>query len=177
MPEQSEGNNQTSKINVFLVSHTIFFLLGDQKTDLFAPYGAIKSTLWPASRKNNLKNIYLIYKIRKDHQWNQVRIGNWVGDWQLSIGLKVDSCMDRRICYHDMPKKKHIHHRRYIPVSGIYHKDFPEIHLGSNNWLYDIHPIHIVRLVHTELLSRCRYIHCWCKSARVDIRYCCGIQL
>ena len=32
--------------------HTIFFLLWGQKMDLFAPHGAIKSTLWPASRKN-----------------------------------------------------------------------------------------------------------------------------
>ena len=51
MPEQSEGNNHTSKINVFPVLHTIFFLLWGQKMDLFAPHGAIKSTLWPASRK------------------------------------------------------------------------------------------------------------------------------
>ena len=47
MPEQSEGNNHTSKINVFPVLHTIFFLLAGQKVDLFAPHGAIKSTLWP----------------------------------------------------------------------------------------------------------------------------------
>ena len=33
MPEQSEGNNHTSKINLFPVSHTIFFLLKDQKID------------------------------------------------------------------------------------------------------------------------------------------------
>ena len=51
MPEQSEGNNHTSKIYVFPVLHTIFFLLAGQKVDLFAPHGAIKSTLWPASRK------------------------------------------------------------------------------------------------------------------------------
>ena len=51
MPEQSEGNNHTSKINVFPVLHTIFILLAGQKVDLFAPHGAIKSTLWPASRK------------------------------------------------------------------------------------------------------------------------------
>ena len=51
MPEQSEGNNHTSKIIVFPVLHTIFFLLMGQKVDLFAPHGAIKSTLWPASRK------------------------------------------------------------------------------------------------------------------------------
>ena len=29
-----------------------FFLLWGQKMDLFAQHGAIKSTLWPASRKN-----------------------------------------------------------------------------------------------------------------------------
>ena len=45
MSEQSKGNNYTSKINVFPVSHTIFFLLGSQKMDLFASDGAIKSTL------------------------------------------------------------------------------------------------------------------------------------
>ena len=44
IPEQSEGNNRTSKINLFPVSYTIFFLLGDQKMDLFDPHGAIKST-------------------------------------------------------------------------------------------------------------------------------------
>ena len=47
MPEKSEGNNHTSKINVF----------PDQKMDLFAPHGVIKSTLWPASRKMNFQNI------------------------------------------------------------------------------------------------------------------------
>ena len=52
MPEQSEDNNHTSKINVFPVLHTIFFLLAGQKVDLFAPHGAIKSTLWPANKKN-----------------------------------------------------------------------------------------------------------------------------
>ena len=52
MPEQSEGDNHTSKINIFAVPHMIFYLLGGQKTDLFAPHGVIKSTLWPASRKN-----------------------------------------------------------------------------------------------------------------------------
>ena len=31
MPEQSEGNNDTSKINVFPVSHTIFFYQGVRK--------------------------------------------------------------------------------------------------------------------------------------------------
>ena len=56
MPEQSEGNNHTSKINVFPVLHTIFFILAGQKVDLFAPHGAIKSTLWPASRKIILCN-------------------------------------------------------------------------------------------------------------------------
>ena len=56
MPEQSEGNNHMSKINVFPVLHTIFFLPAGQKVDLFAPHGAIKSTLWPASRKKLLAN-------------------------------------------------------------------------------------------------------------------------
>ena len=45
MPEESEGNNHTSKINVFPMLHTIFFLLAGQKVDLFAPHGAIKFTL------------------------------------------------------------------------------------------------------------------------------------
>ena len=31
MPKQSEGNKHTSKINVFPVSHWIFFLLGGKK--------------------------------------------------------------------------------------------------------------------------------------------------
>ena len=53
--------NQTSKINVFPVSHTIFFLLGGQKMDLFAPHGAIKSTLLPASRKNTFGSIHSCY--------------------------------------------------------------------------------------------------------------------
>ena len=35
MPEQSEGNNRTSIINVFPVLHTIFFLLAGQKVDLY----------------------------------------------------------------------------------------------------------------------------------------------
>ena len=39
MPEQSEGNNHTSKINVFLDSHTILFLLGGQKIDLLPRAG------------------------------------------------------------------------------------------------------------------------------------------
>ena len=51
MPEKNKGNNLTSKINAFPVSYMIFFLLGGQKIDLFTPHGAIKSTLWPASRK------------------------------------------------------------------------------------------------------------------------------
>ena len=42
MPEKSEGNNNTSKMNVSPVSHTIFFLRGGQKMDLFAPHGAAK---------------------------------------------------------------------------------------------------------------------------------------
>ena len=45
VPEQSEGNNHMSEINLFPVSYTIFFLLGGQKMNLFAPHGAIKSTL------------------------------------------------------------------------------------------------------------------------------------
>ena len=60
MPEQSKGNNYTSKINVFPVLYTIFFLLWGQKMDLFAPHGAIKSTLWPASRKKLLYRSYYI---------------------------------------------------------------------------------------------------------------------
>ena len=51
MPEQSEGNNHTNKINVFPALLTILFLLWGQKMDLFAPHGAIKSTLWPAGRR------------------------------------------------------------------------------------------------------------------------------
>ena len=51
MPQQSESKNHTSKINVFPVLHTIFFLRGGQKMDLFAPHALIKSTLWPASKK------------------------------------------------------------------------------------------------------------------------------
>ena len=51
MSEQSEGNNHTSKINFFPMSHTIFFLRGGQKMDLFASREKIKSTLWPASKK------------------------------------------------------------------------------------------------------------------------------
>ena len=37
MLEKSESNNHTSKINVFPVLYTIFFLLGDQKMDFFFP--------------------------------------------------------------------------------------------------------------------------------------------
>ena len=51
MPEQRKGNNHTSKINVFPVSHSIFFLPGGQKMDFSAPHEAIKFTLWPASGK------------------------------------------------------------------------------------------------------------------------------
>ena len=36
MPKQSEGTNHISKMNAFPVLHTIFFLLGGQKMDLFA---------------------------------------------------------------------------------------------------------------------------------------------
>ena len=52
MLEQSEGNNHANEINVFIVSHTIIFLLGGQKIDWFDLHGAIKSTLWPSSKKN-----------------------------------------------------------------------------------------------------------------------------
>ena len=52
MPEESEGNNHTSKINVFPVLHTIFFLLAGQNMDLVSPQGAIKYTLWLAIEKN-----------------------------------------------------------------------------------------------------------------------------
>ena len=45
MSEQSEGKKHTNKINVFPVSHMIFFLLEGQEMDLLAPHGAIKSTL------------------------------------------------------------------------------------------------------------------------------------
>ena len=38
VPEQSEGNNQTSKINVFPVSHAIIFLLVGHKVDFIASY-------------------------------------------------------------------------------------------------------------------------------------------
>ena len=67
IPKQSEGNNYKSKTNVFPVSHTIFFLLGGQEIDLFAPHGTIKSTLWPASRKkilDILNEYYFILKIK-----------------------------------------------------------------------------------------------------------------
>ena len=63
VPEQSEGNNHTSKINVFPVLHTIFFLLAGQKVDLFAPQGAIKSTLWPASRKKHLFSLIVHFTL------------------------------------------------------------------------------------------------------------------
>ena len=52
MLEQSEGNNHTSKINVFPVSHTIFFLLGGQKMDLLALYGATESLSNPLVEKS-----------------------------------------------------------------------------------------------------------------------------
>ena len=58
MSEQSEGNNHMSKINVFPVLHMIFFLLWGQKMDLSAPHGAIKSTLWPASRKKEFRLVF-----------------------------------------------------------------------------------------------------------------------
>ena len=48
MPEQSEGNNHTSKINVFTILQTIFFLLGGgggSKMNFLAPKGSIRCTL------------------------------------------------------------------------------------------------------------------------------------
>ena len=45
MPKQSEGNNDTSKISVFPVLHTIFFLIEGRKLDLLALHREIKSTL------------------------------------------------------------------------------------------------------------------------------------
>ena len=41
-----------SKVNLSPILHTIFSLLGDREMDLFVSQGAIKRTLWPASRKN-----------------------------------------------------------------------------------------------------------------------------
>ena len=37
MPEQSKGNNDTSKINVFPVSHTIFFFTGVSENKFVRP--------------------------------------------------------------------------------------------------------------------------------------------
>ena len=51
MPEQSEGNNHTSKINVSRVAHDFFFYLKVRKWTSLSRRGK-KSTLWPASRKN-----------------------------------------------------------------------------------------------------------------------------
>ena len=45
LPEQSEGNNHTSKINVFPALHTIFFLLDGSENEFACPHGVIKSTL------------------------------------------------------------------------------------------------------------------------------------
>ena len=83
MSEQSEGNNHTSKINVFPVLHTIFFLLAGQKVDLFAPHGAIKSTLWPASRKNKFSfgSKILSFSVEKK-TLSRLR-------WDLSTGLSI----------------------------------------------------------------------------------------
>ena len=53
MPDQSEGNNHTSKINIFPVLDTTFFSPEGQKMDLFAPQVPIKSTLWPLVEKIN----------------------------------------------------------------------------------------------------------------------------
>ena len=55
MHEQSEGNNHTSKWMFFPCSTWFFFLRGS-KMDLFAPHEAIKSTLWPVSRKRELND-------------------------------------------------------------------------------------------------------------------------
>ena len=44
MPEQSEGNDHTSKINVLPMSHTIFFYQGVEN-GFVCPHGEIKSTL------------------------------------------------------------------------------------------------------------------------------------
>ena len=63
IPEQSEVNNHMSNINIFSVLHTIFFYWGGQKMDLVAPSGAIKCTLWPASRKRFLS--YWNYPVQK----------------------------------------------------------------------------------------------------------------
>ena len=68
MPEQSEGNNHTSKINVFPVLHTMFFLLAGQKVDFFASNGAIKSTLWPASRKSILYLFFVQVDGKQDYK-------------------------------------------------------------------------------------------------------------
>ena len=38
MSEQIEGNNHTRRINIFPASQTIFFLLGEQQMDFFAPH-------------------------------------------------------------------------------------------------------------------------------------------
>ena len=36
----------------YIYHQQLLFLRGGQKIDFFAPHGAIKSTLWPASRTN-----------------------------------------------------------------------------------------------------------------------------
>ena len=48
MPKQSEVNNHTSKMNVFLLS--------GHKVDFIAPCGANKSIFWPHSRKKIVCN-------------------------------------------------------------------------------------------------------------------------
>ena len=72
MPKQSENNNHTSKIIVFPVSHTIFYLLKDEKMHMIAPHGAIKSTLWPNIRKNHIfktdTNLILFYACQAEHK-------------------------------------------------------------------------------------------------------------
>ena len=54
MPKQSEGNNHTSKINIFTVSHTIYFLLGVRKWIFIAPLLKIRFSV-PGERVETLK--------------------------------------------------------------------------------------------------------------------------
>ena len=84
MPEQSEGNNHTSRINVFPVLHTIFFLLAGQKVDLFAPHGAIKSTLWPASRKK-----YIVQQGGKVDHLRRVRCLHFSASVRIRTRLRL----------------------------------------------------------------------------------------
>ena len=82
-PEQSEGNNDTSKIDVFTVSHD-FFILRDLKMDFFFPHREIKSTLWPASRK---KYCTTYYYPNNRHVFETVRVvsDRWVSIMHLSM--------------------------------------------------------------------------------------------